>query len=82
MHPSQTPTQRDSEMGEIAADANALSKGVKFSAIRSSLLVIELHMAMDKVADGLNARPSRRYSSERFYGVEGQARSPIMLTAA
>ena len=69
-------------MGEIAADANAFSKGVKGSAIRSSLLVIKSHMAMDEVAHGLNARPPRRCSSERFYGVEGQARSPIMLTAA
>ena len=77
----QTPTQGDGEMGKIATNANTFAKGVKGSAIWSSLLVIELYMAMDEVAHGLNARPTRRYSSERFPGEIEELAIDFTITA-
>ena len=52
-------------MGKVAADANALAKGVKSGAIGPSLQVVEAEMAMDEIANGLHTRPSRRRFVER-----------------
>ena len=49
-----TPAERDGQMREISANADWLPKSFKCSSIGTSLLIIELKMFMDKVANRLN----------------------------
>ncbi len=54
----QTAAERDRQMSEVAANPNALPKSFKRGAIGTSLLVIELKMPVDKIANGLDPFPS------------------------
>jgi len=50
--------ERYRQVREIAADANPLVKGIERRAVGASFQVIELEMAMDKVANRLNPGPT------------------------
>jgi hypothetical protein len=51
-------------MGKVAADANALAKGLKSGAIGTSLQVVEAEMAVDEIANGFYTGPSSRRGAE------------------
>ena len=53
-------TEGDRQMGEIAADADALLIGFKSGAGRASVFVAEGQMTADEIADRLNPAPAAR----------------------
>src|SRR6476619_7530561 len=46
-------TQGDRKMRKVAADADALAKGIKGSAVGAGLQVVETEMAVDEIANRL-----------------------------
>src|ERR1700721_3119637 len=46
-------------MGKISADANSLPEGVQSRAISPGLLIIEVDMLMDEIANRLDSAPAR-----------------------
>src|SRR5208282_63076 len=56
--------ERDSQVGVVATDADTLVEGFPGCSRGTRFLIIENDMAVDKIADGLHARPSRRRLTE------------------
>ena len=69
------------QMREIAADANPLVKGIERRAVSASFEVIELEMAMDKIANRLHPSPTRWRISEGSPGKIKQFAIDLAVTA-
>ena len=64
----EAPAERDREVGEVPANAAPLLVGLRCGARRTGIFVAEYEMVMDKVANGLNARPAERSMLEKTPG--------------
>ena len=60
--------ERDCEVGEVPANAAPLFVGLRRCAGRTGMFVAECEMVMDKVANGLNARPAEQRILEKSPG--------------
>jgi hypothetical protein len=56
-------------MSVVAADANPIFVSIECGACRSGILVAELDMAVDEVADRLHPSPSRRNVPEAIQAI-------------
>src|ERR1700676_5273003 len=55
----QAPTERNRQMCEIATNSDPFSERLERRAIRTSSLIVELKMSMNKIANRLDPFPSR-----------------------
>ena len=60
--------ERDGKVGEVAAYAASLAQRVGGTFFRTGVLVSELHVRMDEIANRLHAAPAARSLAEQFPG--------------